>query len=116
MSGYYDETYEVYKEEPVTARKAHTCDACKETIPAKATYWKVFTLFDGNVDSLKRCNRCEAIHVHLRNLCAGTGDEIWPDERLACGLKYEDEWGELPDHIAALAFALPSEPYEVPRD
>jgi hypothetical protein len=34
---------------------------------------------------------------------------MWPEENLGCGLKYEEEWGELPDEIAAMAFALPSD-------
>lgn len=106
MSHDIDETYDVYAETHRRARKAHECDACGERIGPGVTYWRVFVVFDGSAEAHKRCNRCQAIHVHLRSLDPG---RRWPDERLACGLDYEDEWGDLPEEIAALAFALPGD-------
>ena len=113
MSDYYDETYEVYDETEVRARKEHECDACKEAIPPRVRYFRICAIYDGSVTVYKRCSRCQAIHLHLRKLCRAGRDQRWPDERLACGLTYEDEWGELPDEIANLAFALPSDPIAV---
>lgn len=109
MSHSCDGTYDVYRETRVRARKPHTCSACTETIPARTTYWRVTWVFDGGANGVKRCERCQAIHLHLREKCRSSYDNLWPDERLNCGLKYEDEWGDLPEEIAALAFALPSD-------
>lgn len=110
MSRSCDERYVVYHERQVRARKAHACSACRETIPAGTAYVRVTWVFDGSADGVKRCNRCQAIHLHLRKKCAESDeDDLWPDERLNCGLKYEDEWGDLPDEIEALAFALPTD-------
>lgn len=109
MSYYAEETYDVYVETRVTARKEHRCNACDERIAPGTSYWRVRCVYDGAVESHKRCTRCQAIHVHLRVKCGTWGDSTWPDERLACGRTYEDEWGELPAEVAALAFALPGE-------
>lgn len=111
MSNYCDETYDVYVEDRVKARKEHRCSACEERIPPGVTYWRIRWVFDSSASGVKRCERCQAIHLHLRQKCREqTYGDLWPDERLACGLKYEDEWGDLPEEIAALAFALPSDP------
>lgn len=104
---YAEETYDVYDETATKARKAHTCRACGETIPPGARYVRVNVVFDGSAETIKRCARCQAIHEHLRE--HGDGEE-WPDEALNCGDTYEDVFGRPPpDHIAALAFALPGE-------
>lgn len=108
MSYSSGEHYEVYDERNLTARKQHTCAACGESIEAGHRYTKVFTLYDGNARSIKRCARCQTLHLHLRDL--DPYEELWPDEQLNCGSSYEDEWCEPPpDEIAALAFALPGE-------
>lgn len=111
MSHSVDECYDFYKETHRKARKGHKCDACKEAISAGHHYWLVAWVYDGEAESVKRCERCQTIHMHLRKKCREDGgyDALWPAEKLDCGLKYEDEWGELPDEIAALAFALPGE-------
>ncbi|HEU4615550.1 MAG TPA: hypothetical protein VFS15_25825, partial [Kofleriaceae bacterium] len=72
-----------------------------------ATYWRIRVVFDRSAETIKRCERCQAIHLHLRTL----GDsDVWPDERLDCGEEYAAHWGEAPpEAIAALAFALPGE-------
>lgn len=102
MSHAVDEYYEVYDERCRSARKPHTCNACKEIIQPGHRYFTVFIVFDGRTESLKRCARCQEIHEHLRDL--GRGD-TWPDERLGCGLDYMDEWGrEPPPEIQELAF------------
>jgi hypothetical protein len=86
------------------ARKSHKCAACKETIEIGHRYTITSVVWDRTAESIKRCAKCETIHQHLRQLCRGSKEELYPAERLDCGLKYEDEWGPLPDEIAALAF------------
>lgn len=108
MSYTADETYDVYHERVVQARVAHTCAACREQIFAGQMYTKVSMVFDGRASSVKRCARCQKIHLHLREM--GADCDAWPDERLGCGQKYEDEWGQPPpDSVAAAAFLLPGE-------
>jgi hypothetical protein len=107
-----DETYTVYDERRVRARKQHRCAACREAIKPGHAYTRIGIVFDGCASTIKRCLRCQAIHVHLRKKCDDANvasrrdydDMLWPDERLDCGLDYEEEWGELPDEIADLAF------------
>lgn len=94
MSYYADETYDVYETSYPVARKEHRCEACGHTIYPKEVYAKVRVVYDGTAETIKRCGRCESIHKHLRDLCAG--EDMWPDERLGCGLDYEEEWGEKP--------------------
>jgi len=108
MSHSIDECYGFYRVELRAARKAHSCDACGEPIAPRARYYVVRWEFDGKVDGVKRCARCEAIHEHLRK--RGFRRETWPAERLDCGESYQDHWGEAPpDHVAALAFMTQSE-------
>jgi hypothetical protein len=115
MSYQADERYDVYHEVRVFARKEHECDSvlCSEPIRKGDSYWRISVVFDGRARTIKRCLRCQHIHVHLRELCSDAGDaftDMWPDERLACGLDYAEEWGPIPQEIAALAFWKPGEP------
>jgi len=100
VSHSYDETYEVYSETNRRAVKQHQCSACAEPIPAGHRYYDIRIVFDGVV-RVKRCLRCQAIHEHLRTKAPG---ETWPAERLDCGESYEEDWGECPPEIEALAF------------
>ena len=105
MSHEVDERYAVYSETRRRAIKQHKCSACKEAIRPGHTYHVIAIIFEG-VESLKRCERCQAIHLHLRTL----DRDMWPDERLNCGEEYREHWGrEPPPEIAAMAFALPGE-------
>lgn len=107
MSHSVEETYAVYDERSPVARKEHRCDACDERIAPGQQYARIGIVFQGEAESVKRCLRCQAIHEYLRDKDPG---ETWPAERLDCGEKYEDHWGEdPPERIAALAFALPRE-------
>lgn len=109
MSHSCDETYAVYRELRVTARKPFECDCvpCSVTVRAGDGYMKVTTIHDGRVETIRRCLRCQHIHEHLREL----GEDMWPDERLNCGHTYQDNWEcEPPPEIAALAFWQPGEP------
>lgn len=107
MSYEAEEAYAVYDETDRRARKAHECHACGEQIAPGHSYTHVAIVFDGRGRTVKRCARCQAIHLHLRTLGGG---EMWPDEKLDCGEEYRAHWGkEPPAEIAALAFALPGE-------
>ncbi len=102
MSYGYDETYAVYSERTVKARKVHTCDACERRIQPRDLYKRVAICFDGGWETVIRCGSCQRTHKHLRDLCS-LQDTMWPDERLNCGLEYADEWSKQPPpEIAAL--------------
>ncbi len=106
------EVYKVYDEKSVKARKQHHCHACKQAISAGQKYWRIGTVSDHSANTIKRCNRCQTLHLHLRQKFETEALGIpgsWPSDYLDCGIPYEQEWGDCPDHIAALAFALPSE-------
>ena len=132
MSCSIDEYYAQYDEAMKHALEDIKCSACAETIQSGQIYtlvaiWRQedatedgdgegyeagnesddgLFLTDEPSETLNRCARCQAIHVHLRDL----GQEMWPDEQLNCGEEYEEHWGkEPPPEIAALAFALPGE-------
>ena len=113
MSHSVDETYTVYDERRVKARKEHRCGACKNAIQPGHVYVRVFVLFDGRASSIKRCLRCQALHVHLRGMCCDR--DMWPAEELDCGMVYEEEWGDLPEEIAALAFKSGADMQEAPH-
>jgi len=94
------------------ARKPHKCDACHEPIAPGRTYTRTACLFDGSWDTWIRCERCQAIFVHLSALIAKWGEEEeFCDAALNCGHEYRERWREdPPPEIAALAFWLPGEP------
>lgn len=108
MSVSCDGQYSVYDETDRTAKKEHACSACGRSIAKGESYTVICTMYEGCVSHYKRCAGCQATHEHLRDLCWDEGD-CWPDEELNCGKLYGDEWGDVPDEIAALAFATPGE-------
>lgn len=115
MSHAVEEYYDVYDERRHKARKATTCSACRCAIDKGHFYTYVFLVFDGEPDRVRRCERCQAIHVHLREVgrSVDDGESYWPDERLACGIEYKKHWNvEPPAELAALAFWKPGEPIE----
>ena len=88
-----------------TARKEHTCCACDETIPPRVRYHITTGRWDGRFESHKHCERCWKICEALW----ASGVE-WIDFTLACGETWESAFEEgPPEHIAALAFALPQD-------
>lgn len=114
MSEYSEGTYDVYDERERKARVEHRCDACGETIRVGDKYMRVACIVESEVSTVVRCLRCQTIHKHLREKCwemaREHGDQMWPRERLDCGLEYREEWDrDPPEDIAALAFALPDE-------
>ncbi len=107
MSHSVDETYDVYTETLRCAAKNHKCDACGEKILKGTHYFSIHCVWDGSAETIKRCKRCQTIHLHLRTLAPGT---MWPDEELNCGEEYKEHWGqEPPPEIAALAFMNPED-------
>jgi len=109
MSYYADGVCDIYREEFRKARKEHKCAACRAIIRPGDYYCSLFTLYDGTPDNIKRCGSCQRTHEHIRELCRAKDKEMWPDERLGCGLSYESEWGELPEELEALPFLSPEE-------
>jgi hypothetical protein len=100
MSYYTDERYSVYSEHVTKARKHHHCDACKRTIAPGQLYMRVSMVWDSTAKTVKRCGACQKTHEHLRGLSPG---DMWPEEKLDCGLEYVEEWGEKPpEEIARL--------------
>ena len=106
-----DGSADVYQKISRTARRRHTCCACREEIRPGDSYTLSTIIYDHNVDTYKRCLRCEMIHAHLCEMRQGTYfDDLWPSESLDCGESYEDVFEtSAPEHIQALAFALPSD-------
>lgn len=102
MSHGIDEYYSFYEELYPRARLSHRCDACGDTIEPGHIYARVSWHFLGTIAGVKRCLRCQKLHLHLREM--GNGDS-WPAERLDCGEKYSEHWGgEAPAEIQELAF------------
>lgn len=101
--------YSAYVEETVLAAETHPCDACDEKIVYGTRYTLIVIVADEDEpETLRRCERCQKIHKHLRAL--GADKEMWPDEHLSCGETYKEHWGtEPPPEIAALAFARPGD-------
>lgn len=107
MSHSLDEFYAVHSKVIRRARKQHICCCCDSPIQIGHRYVIVFTVFDGESNTYKRCLRCDRIHGHLVE--KGDG-QTYPAEALNCGETYQDHWGEEPpEQIAALAFMLPDE-------
>ena len=107
MSHSVDDRYGFYIEDAVRARTQHQCGACDDPIEPGHIYANVRYQWGGSVERVKRCIRCQRIHLHLRELARY---ETWPDEELNCGQDYEEEWGgPPPPEIAALAFMSAAE-------
>lgn len=106
MSGESDECCTVHRVTVRKARKQHACSACKAAILPGHYYADVFILVGDGAEKYKRCGSCEQTWRHLDAKCCEhnrrTGSSLFAYEDLSCGLSYEDEWGDLPDEIAAL--------------
>ena len=108
------EPAQVWRERWRTARKGHACYACHEPINPGDRYHFTSWVFDGSAGSYKHCARCWAMYEAI---CAahdaqpGAYSDAWEhvDLALNCGTVWEDELGELPADVAALAFALPGD-------
>lgn len=108
MCGEPDYTYVTMDERDQKARKEHVCCACKDAIRPGDKY-RVSRLVSDNPDSrfefYKHCLRCAAMLDAIRKERPDAGIR-W---ELDCGEDWRDTIGELPEHIAALAFMTPDE-------
>lgn len=111
MSGYdRGETCDAYSERIIgAARKEHRCSACQASIRKGDRYSYTSIVFEGSVEAIKRCLRCEYIYRSLKNdYAAGRITDLDTEyiaPRLDCGHRYEDTHAEpIPDHLARVAF------------
>lgn len=107
MSEYADECCVVHRHKICRARKEHTCSACRATIRPGDYYASVFALSNAcGPENFRRCGACERTWQHLMGKCAEhnrlNNDSLFPLEDLSCGKAYTEEWGDVPDEIAAL--------------
>ena len=111
MSQYCEETYTIYDERRIKARKEHRCDACEEPIPPGHFYCRVGIVFEQSAETIKRCLRCQTLHEHLRaTKPPDSYGNQWPREELDCGHGYEKIYGcPPPPEIAQLAFMTADE-------
>jgi hypothetical protein len=110
MSHEGDEACSVHREHTRTARRPHWCSACGDPISPGHRYVYLFVVWDGDTYQTRRCLRCQAIHVHLRERCRDERPECYPADALDCGEDYRENWGEDPPvEIAALAFVTGAE-------
>lgn len=100
-----DEFYRVSSGALKVARKAHRCDACRETIQPGHTYYRHAGLLYGEWDHTKQCLRC---HAMFEAISARSRDPVL--FTLDCGTSWEDAFGEpCPTEVEALAFTLPGD-------
>jgi hypothetical protein len=45
------------------SRKPHRCQSCNATVPAGSSYWRNFSVADGNASDAAQCDACHAISV-----------------------------------------------------
>jgi hypothetical protein len=108
MSHTIDEQYAVYRVTVRKSRRDRRCFVCGLQIHAGDRYADVRLIFDGNAETVHRCGRCQTIHEHL--IEEGGYSDLWPAERLDCGLDYASEWGhEPPEDVQAVIFATSDE-------
>lgn len=86
------------------ARKEHRCFACLETIRKGDRYHHVAQVYDGEFATFAHCVRCMSI---IKALWAAGAETV--DWSLSCGETWEENFGALPDAVAALAFLTPDE-------
>ena len=92
------------------ASRPYKCQACEEQIPCGCRYAYIAEKWDGEVNTMRRCLRCDGIYQHLLKKWRAGDNPDPPDPYLACGHEYSEVHGEEPPpEIAALAFALPGE-------
>jgi hypothetical protein len=108
MSHEVDELYAVYRVTVRRSRRDRHCCACGLQIHAGDRYADVRMVFNDKAETLHRCGRCAVVHAHLVKQCGSS--DIWPDERLDCGLDYANEWGgDPPEDVQAVVFATSDE-------
>jgi hypothetical protein len=94
-----------WNEKVRTARRAHTCCACREPIKAGERYHFLSGVWsDSGPDSFKHCLRCWVMYRAAAKRARENGDD-GAEILLDCGVIWENP----PPEIEALAFALPGE-------
>mgnify|MGYP001559210273 CR=1 FL=1 len=102
-----DESWDVFDERRVRARKQHTCVACTDPIEPGHVYFKTFTVFEGLVGGWKHCVRC---NIMYRRLLTELPFSAWVDEKLNCGTSWNSAMGQdPPEDVARLAFVTAAE-------
>ena len=111
MSFEPDEYCEVFEVSHRKARKHHKCSACDGPIRPGDRYVNVFTVFQGDAETIKRCLRCDAIFCAIEQRLGSKGEMYQqPMQNLDCGHTWQENFGEEPpETIAALAFMTPDE-------
>ena len=98
---------EAWSEKWRVARVHHKCCACDESIAPGHRYHYLSGIWDGEPDSFKHCQRCWALYLAILDRTPA-GDSI--ELRLDCGELWNTSFEEPPpDHVAALAFAIPGD-------
>lgn len=104
------EPIDVDQEVTRRARKEHICDACRGTIPRTHFYIRHTVIWDGGVEVIKRCLRCQAIYEELCKLHHQECEDTAPAWRLDCGDTFRDVFDrDPPPELARLAFLTPEE-------
>jgi hypothetical protein len=80
----------------------HKCMACDEAIAPGLRYRLTVSMYDGHWERMKHCERCWRIYMELRD---ASDHYTYIDPWLNCG----EVWEMPPEHVAALAFAIPSD-------
>jgi len=74
------------------SRKAHRCNCCGTTIPKGSSYFRLFTVHEGEASSEKSCQAC---HVEAQEFAADHGTRGTPSYMVElyqeCVLGAEDE-------------------------
>lgn len=99
-----DFSYDVLREHHRRARKEHTCCACQETIRIGDVYRYTFAYarnYTDKPDQYKHCLRCAKMSDEILAASEPGTAIAW---ELDCGEDWRDAIGDLPDHVAALAF------------
>lgn len=100
-----DYSYDVLREQQRRARKEHVCCACSETIRRGDVYQYSYAYsraYNDHPEQYKHCLRCAKMLREI--LDARRGEDVAVAWQLDCGEDWKDTIGELPEHVAALAF------------
>jgi hypothetical protein len=110
------ESVDNYQSGHVTARVAHTCHCCPETIRPGDIHFRASWVYEGRYDSFRRCARCHLLYLELvklhrkHDIRDEFGDLMGVDPELNCGHSFEKVFGrEPPEELARLAFMTPAE-------
>lgn len=92
------------------AKKTHKCYACYEEIRPGDRYHVAIELSDG-FQVFKHCARC---WMMVEAIWHAGATSVQYD--LNCGVAWEDEFDDMPDDVAALAFLTPDEAQALVKD